>query len=371
MFQYPLNLHCSQTVFNSTSAELRFNTLWIYTALKHWVVRRGGRLVSIPSEFTLLSNAVNIVMANNCVSIPSEFTLLSNRETIMIDGLSVSIPSEFTLLSNISLVHFLLFKFQYPLNLHCSQTLSDDIIDGYRVSIPSEFTLLSNQRSCVGHCAISFNTLWIYTALKQRWQRAFCHRVSIPSEFTLLSNKGNQWQPLHQFQYPLNLHCSQTVSKVTFKKLCFNTLWIYTALKLAICFFLLFCCFNTLWIYTALKPSVRNAPTLSRFQYPLNLHCSQTYVVSVAVGFLFQYPLNLHCSQTFLRHSNIGNSFNTLWIYTALKPKHTKNQHHRSFNTLWIYTALKHEFAEVEALDVSIPSEFTLLSNGLYRSIIS
>ena len=56
------------------------------------------------------------------VSIPSEFTLLSNLYSARSAMLSVSIPSEFTLLSNLFSTVFLIGMFQYPLNLHCSQT---------------------------------------------------------------------------------------------------------------------------------------------------------------------------------------------------------------------------------------------------------
>ena len=56
------------------------------------------------------------------VSIPSEFTLLSNIPWNIPIPVPVSIPSEFTLLSNNRLPSGVKFEFQYPLNLHCSQT---------------------------------------------------------------------------------------------------------------------------------------------------------------------------------------------------------------------------------------------------------
>ena len=92
----------------------------------------------------------------------------------------VSIPSEFTLLSNAFYVIIFLKRFQYPLNLHCSQTTKSG----------SESTT----------------------------------KVSIPSEFTLLSNKDIHGHVDGTFQYPLNLHCSQTQIWVEPENKSFNTL---------------------------------------------------------------------------------------------------------------------------------------------------
>ena len=142
----------------------------------------------------------------------------------------VSIPSEFTLLSNEYAVFLVSMLFQYPLNLHCSQT----------------FVCCKLVHAC-------FNTLWIYTALKQRVVDFHASMVSIPSEFTLLSNISIALPYFLRFQYPLNLHCSQTVPDGGGVGVSFNTLWIYTALKLHPLHVLLARGFNTLWIYTALK----------------------------------------------------------------------------------------------------------------------
>ena len=188
-FQYPLNLHCSQTRYSILRILKSFNTLWIYTALKRAWPSTEYCIVSIPSEFTLLSNTCAGMPKKCKVSIPSEFTLLSNKNRRYISTSTVSIPSEFTLLSNPVIYGKKGIKFQYPLNLHCSQTLLTTF-----------------------WAWICFNTLWIYTALK--------HDVVIASMIR-----------------------------------CFNTLWIYTALKLVCAPRLETGCFNTLWIYTALKRS--------------------------------------------------------------------------------------------------------------------
>ena len=259
---------------------------------------------------------------------------------------------------------------------------------------------------------VCFNTLWIYTALKPGFQEYYYNIVSIPSEFTLLSNFSVLFEVKFLFQYPLNLHCSQTVPKCKNIDICFNTLWIYTALKLKTSSFWFSFCFNTLWIYTALKQQhIRYSSSLrfntlwiytalkpsfnklynvfvsipseftllsnyvgidtitNVFQYPLNLHCSQTRAIIYIFKPRFQYPLNLHCSQTMVLFSCPFSSFNTLWIYTALKPMVIDQRKGDRFNTLWIYTALKLYYHIYHHQQVSIPSEFTLLSN-MYNKYI-
>ena len=78
------------------------------------------------------------------------------------------------------------------------------------------------------------------------------------------------------FEYPLDLHYSQT----------------------DIVFPGFLCSLNTLWIYTTLKQK----GVLWYFE------C------------LFEYPLDLHYSQTSQDQSTLLLSLNTLWIYTTLKP---------------------------------------------------
>ena len=164
-----------------------FNTLWIYTALKRMVDSLKIFSVSIPSEFTLLSNFVVKNLINSNVSIPSEFTLLSNYSI----SLECFFLFQYPLNLHCSQTWFYIFlplpQFQYPLNLHCSQT-------GFHTSMTMH----------------SFNTLWIYTALKLPACCSPAQCVSIPSEFTLLSNEVVPSDQEKMFQYPLNLHCSQT-----------------------------------------------------------------------------------------------------------------------------------------------------------------
>ena len=124
------------------------NTLWIYTALKQDRQQIQERLVWIPSGFTLLSNYFCDVFITVFVWIPSGFTLLSN-------------PSD--------LITYIPW-FEYPLDLHCSQTR----------------TVHTNWYLCL-------NTLWIYTALKLHLQPVPLPVVWIPSIYTALKQIMLQW----------------------------------------------------------------------------------------------------------------------------------------------------------------------------------
>ena len=55
----------------------------------------------------------------------------------------------------------------------------------------------------------------------------------------------------------------------------------------------------------------------------------------------FEYPLDLHCSQTYLVFAFNTVCLNTLWIYTALKRGCQVHYSRNGLNTLWIYTDLK------------------------------
>ena len=154
----------------------------------------------------------------------------------MVDSLkifSVSIPSEFTLLSNTVVEVSAVTLFQYPLNLHCSQT--NRRLRFYEQAFQYPLNLHCSQTWRMPLYSIfSFNTLWIYTALKLHTRPPVLTGVSIPSEFTLLSNRFFLICTPPTFQYPLNLHCSQTKLSPILTTKSFNTLWIYTALKLKI-----------------------------------------------------------------------------------------------------------------------------------------
>ncbi len=121
--------------------------------------------VSIPYEFTLLSNNLGIGIIKFCVSIPYEFTLLSNAARLQHYLCSVSIPYEFTLLSNKHLLIAGRLEFLFPTNLHYSQTrLIDWLMDEaflFPTNLHYSQTIqqLVSSRSC-------FYSLRIYTTLK-------------------------------------------------------------------------------------------------------------------------------------------------------------------------------------------------------------
>ena len=167
MFEYPLDLHYSQTSVKSISTLASLNTLWIYTTLKQLIETVLFVSVWIPSGFTLLSNIFWALSPPSKVWIPSGFTLLSNNVLDPAKHAKVWIPSGFTLLSN----HFFFSgascrslntlwiyttlkhqrgwmcsvkRFEYPLDLHYSQTKKIGICPDCRL-----------------------NTLWIYTTLKR------------------------------------------------------------------------------------------------------------------------------------------------------------------------------------------------------------
>ena len=302
MFQYPLNLHYSQTYFAMISALACFNTLWIYTTLKHFFVIINCIRVSIPSEFTLLSNG----QAENAHGFQFQYPLnlhySQTQARVEQERQQFQYPLNLHYSQTRAIVKIALKRFQYPLNLHYSQTRA---IDEYKES--------------------SFNTLWIYTTLKLSCVNVNDFPVSIPSEFTLLSNLKLVWLTGQQVSIPSEF--------TLLSNLCVIKKFIYM------------------------------------FQYPLNLHYSQTPLWSAWYYPLFQYPLNLHYSQTqgILVFEEVG--FNTLWIYTTLKHSVCIDCLLDCFNTLWIYTTLKPYSWFSLLSSVSIPSEFTLLSNKESNSI--
>ena len=188
-------------------------------------------------------------------------------------------------------------RFQYPLNLHCSQTNSQNNLT------PNPFQYPLNL-----HCSQTtwnlllefqcFNTLWIYTALKQVITRKTPFIVSIPSEFTLLSNICHLDPRSIRFQYPLNLHCSQTLFSKSYQLFCVSIPSEFTLLSNLSYGFPIFLGVSIPSEFTLLSNYRTIIQDYNPFQYPLNLHCSQTIVITKKHRIWFQYPLNLHCSQT-------------------------------------------------------------------------
>ena len=85
------------------------------------------------------------------------------------------------------------------------------------------------------------------------------------------------------------------------------------------------------------------------FDYPLNLHISQTETAALWPYWLFDYPLNLHISQTIQQQHPEYDSLIILWIYISLK----RQKLHRRLLSVWL------------------SFEFTYLSNEHYQNLHS
>ena len=165
LFEYPLDLHYSQTVLYMFSSRYCLNTLWIYTTLKP-------------------PNCPEFAVA--CLNTLWIYTTLKQDHCFMYDLYSLNTLWIYTTLKRILR--------QIP------------------------------RRS-------GLNTLWIYTTLKPDLSSRRISRVWIPSGFTLLSNNEAVFRRWWKFEYPLDLHYSQTADTILSITTGLNTLWIYTTLK--------------------------------------------------------------------------------------------------------------------------------------------
>ena len=95
--------------------------------------------------------------------------------------------------------------------------------------------------------------------------------------------------------------------------------------------------------FTYLSNSTQSTWWPRQFDYPLNLHISQTGGNAANPNQMFDYPLNLHISQTVKRHAQVALSLIILWIYISLKLPETKRPHGLCLIILWIYISLKRE----------------------------
>ena len=117
--------------------------LWIYTALKLFRVSVCIRLCLLPLWiYTALKHAKQLT-AEVLVCYPYEFTLLSNYYSEPFDD----------------------FEFVTPMNLHCSQTLSDERQKRLMFVTPMNLHCSQTIKSLSTYCS-SLLPLWIYTALK-------------------------------------------------------------------------------------------------------------------------------------------------------------------------------------------------------------
>ena len=99
------------------------------------------------------------------------------------------------------------------------------------------------------------------------------------------------------------------------------------------------------------------------FDYPLNLHISQTHSRLIECPPMFDYPLNLHISQTARSISNKQRSLIILWIYISLKLANQRLRQIVRLIILWIYISLKRSQWRQRWRLVWLSFEFTYLSN--------
>ena len=176
------------------------------------------------------------------------------------------------------------------------------------------------RRADHGVAATSLIILWIYISLKRRAD----HGVAATSLIILwiyisLKQSFSSFRRPGQFDYPLNLHISQTPERID-------------------------------WIEEA-------------FDYPLNLHISQTEDRCPMAKASFDYPLNLHISQTPEPTKDQVKSLIILWIYISLKHGGWRSTDREGLIILWIYISLKHSPTQQGPLCVWLSFEFTYLSN--------
>ncbi len=80
---------------------------------------------------------------------------------------------------------------------------------------------------------------------------------------------------------------------------------------------------------------------MAMFDYPYELHCSQTLTVFVSLEIEFDYPYELHCSQTLVCRLLTNHRLTILMNYIALKQARELPERHLSLTILMNYIALK------------------------------
>ena len=184
------------------------------------------------------------------------------------------------------------FEFTYLSNQKCH------ILGLISVWLSFEFTYLSNGLcQIVLVCAVWLSFEFTYLSNKLGFTKQFLS-VWLSFEFTYLSNNIDDRAVDIKFDYPLNLHISQTQRTRKGKPGEFDY-----PLNLHIS-----------------QTRTRHTETAYPFDYPLNLHISQTGGGLRLISPLFDYPLNLHISQTGLWKLTRLPSLIILWIYISLKP---------------------------------------------------
>ena len=284
-FDYPLNLHISQTTQKGTTA-----WSWVWLSF----------------EFTYLSNCKAFGENIGLVWLSFEFTYLSNLQGAAEAICLVWLSFEFTYLSN-----------GCP---HARGKLP--------VWLSFEFTYLSNGRLC----------------------RAKDIHVWLSFEFTYLSN----WSLLNMysatFDYPLNLHISQTVTRVRTvsagliilwiyislkpdrlpgrRSDCLIILWIYISLKRTADVELGFSSLIILWIYISLKHWAEKGRTWKvwlSFEFTYLSNCPACPLLRSAVWLSFEFT---YLSNPSAKNMRKISSLIILWIYISLKPQIWSTDYH-------------------------------------------
>ena len=165
LFDYPLNLHISQTSQANRWRQRRFD----YPLNLHISQTRGQALC----VRCLFDYPLNLHISQTCWSLELAWQV-----------------------------------FDYPLNLHISQTIQQQH--------PEYDSLI---------------ILWIYISLKRQKLHRRLLSVWLSFEFTYLSNEHYQNLHSRKFDYPLNLHISQTKRMGVCELDSLIILWIYISLK--------------------------------------------------------------------------------------------------------------------------------------------
>ena len=108
----------------------------------------------------------------------------------------------------------------------------------------------------------------------------------------------------------------------------------------------------------------RKLETHQLFQYLMKLHYSQTHSSVKIYTSLFQYLMKLHYSQTTLLYFDWKSLFQYLMKLHYSQTSAVTAKSSRGFSTLWNYTTLKLHKIITSIIEVSVPYEITLLSNG-------
>ena len=315
--------------------------LWIYISLKHGTY--AGKLVesliilwiyiSLKPLLDFVDRRVGLIILWIYISLKRgfnksplffvwlsfEFTYLSNHGVVAEKPPMVWLSFEFTYLSNITPNSPDPDRFDYPLNLHISQTclpwyhlLKSLIILWIYISLKP---LNGAEASCA-----SLIILWIYISLKPlTMSRLLC--VCLIILWIYISLKRGR----------LLVHCRSGLI----------ILWIYISLKHSIV------STNGAFVWLSFEFTYLSNPgglrrRVWQFDYPLNLHISQTQRCLLHRTRQFDYPLNLHISQTRKSAFQGDWSLIILWIYISLKPGHWQGYQCTGLIILWIYISLKH-----------------------------